>query len=404
MAAVMIGAGPHKGSHTAVAIRPGEEPLGEVRVRASAAQAERLLAWAADWSERTWAVEGAGGLGHLLAQQLLAVGEHVLDVQPKLCARVRLLAAGKTNKNDPNDARSVAIAALRSAARREVQPDDHTAVLQVWSKRHRDLGRSRTQVVCRLHAVLCELIPGGISKAITAAHAARVLDAIEPADAVAAARHQLAGEFLEDLRRIDAQMRQAKNRLTAAVRASGTTLTQACGVGPVIAATVPGAVTDVSRIASRDQFAAYNGTAPIEVSSGSRKIHRLSRRGNRRLNHAIHMAAVTQIRYRDTRAYCDRKIAEGKSPKEALRALKRRVSDVIFARLQADARRAAAARAEGPGGQPGNDSVSSAAGSHPEHRLFGQATPEPATTLRPRRRSHPATAPAHPARNVTDAP
>jgi transposase len=406
MAAVMIGVDPHKGSHTAVAIGPAEEPLGEVRVRASAAQAERLLAWAADWAERTWAVEGAGGLGHLLAQQLLAAGEHVLDVQPKLGARVRLLAAGKTNKNDPNDARSVAIAALRSAARREVQPDDHTAVLQVWSKRHRDLGRSRTQVVCRLHAVLCELIPGGISKAITAAHATRVLDAIEPADAVAAARHQLAGEFLEDLRRIDAQLRQAKNRLTAAVRASGTTLTQVYGVGPVIAATVLGAVTDVSRIASRDQFAAYNGTAPIEVSSGSRKIHRLSRRGNRRLNHAIHMAAVTQIRYRDTpgRAYYDRKIAEGKTPKEALRALKRRVSDVIFARLQADARRAAAARAEGPGGQPGNDSVSSAAGSHPEHRLFGQATPEPATTLRPRRRPHPATAPAHPARNVTDAP
>jgi transposase len=98
MAAVMIGVDPHKGSHTAVAIGPGEEPLGGVRVRASAAQAERLLAWAADWSERTWAVEGAGGLGHLLAQQLLAAGENVLDVQPKLGARVRLLAAGKTNK------------------------------------------------------------------------------------------------------------------------------------------------------------------------------------------------------------------------------------------------------------------------------------------------------------------
>ena len=131
------------------------------------------MAWAADWPERTWAVEGAGGLGHLLAQQLLAAGEQVLDVQPKLGARVRLLAAGKTNKNDPNDARSVAVAALRSAARREVQPDDHAAVLKVWSKRHRDLGRSRTQVVCRLHAVLCELVPGGISKAITAGQAAR---------------------------------------------------------------------------------------------------------------------------------------------------------------------------------------------------------------------------------------
>ena len=91
-----------------------KQPLGQVRVRASAAQAERLLEWAAAWPERTWAVEGAGGLGHLLAQQLVAAGERVLDVQPKLAARVRLLAAGAVNKNDPNDARSVAIAALRS--------------------------------------------------------------------------------------------------------------------------------------------------------------------------------------------------------------------------------------------------------------------------------------------------
>jgi hypothetical protein len=146
--------GPRKGSHTAVAIGAAEEPLGQVRVRASAAQAERLLAWAASWPQRIWAVEGAAGLGHLLARRLVAAGERVLDVQPKLGARVRLLASGDTNKNDPNDARSVAIAALRSHTCRRVRPDDHATVLKVWAKRHRDLGRTRTQVVCRLHAVL----------------------------------------------------------------------------------------------------------------------------------------------------------------------------------------------------------------------------------------------------------
>jgi Transposase len=133
MAVVMIGVDPHKASHTAVAISAAEERLGELRVRASAVQAERMLAWAAAWPERTWAVEGAGGLGHLLAQQLLAAGERVLDVQPKLGARVRLLAAGDTNKNDPNDARSVAVAALRSPGVREVRADDHAAVLKMWS-------------------------------------------------------------------------------------------------------------------------------------------------------------------------------------------------------------------------------------------------------------------------------
>ena len=101
MAAVMIGIDPHKGSHTAVAIDEAEKPLGELRVRASADQAERLLAWAAAWPERTWAVEGAGGLGYLLAQQLVAAGERVLDVQPKLGARVRLLATGRLEQERP---------------------------------------------------------------------------------------------------------------------------------------------------------------------------------------------------------------------------------------------------------------------------------------------------------------
>ena len=378
MAVVMIGVDPHKASHTAVVISAAEEPLGELRVRACVAQTERLLAWAAAWPQRTWAVEGAGGAGHLLAQQLVSAGERVLDVQPKLGARVRLLAAGDVNKNDPDDARSVAVAALRSAGVREVRADDHAAVLKIWSKRHRDLGRTRTQVVCRLHAVLGELIPGGVPKVITTARASRVLKAIRPDGAVQAARCELAAALLEDLRRVDAGIRETRKKLAVTVAAAGTSLTGLFGVGPVIAAAVIGDVRDVSRFPGRDHFAAYNGTAPIEVSSGPRKVYRLSRRGNRRHGHAIHMAAITQIRHRHSkgRAYYDKKLAEGKTGKEALRALKRQVSNAIFACLQADARRAAA-RAGGPGGQPGNDSAASAAGSHPRHRLFGQATPGP---------------------------
>ena len=292
------------------------------------------------------------GLGHLLAQQLLSAGERVLDVQPKLGARVRLLATGNVNKNDPNDARSVAVAALRSPAVREARPDDHAAVLKVWSKRRRDLASARTQVVCRLHAVICELVPGGVPKKIIAAHAARLLGSIVPPDAVAAARWELAAALIEDLCRIDGQLREARKKLDAAVRASGTSLTSLFGVGPVIAATIIGEVRDVSRFTSRDRFAAYNGTAPIEVASGKRKVNRLSRRGNRRVNHAIHMAAVTQVRQKHSegRAYYDKKLAEGKTHKEALRSLKRQVSDAVFTRLRADARRVQA-QARDPGGQ-----------------------------------------------------
>jgi transposase len=129
-------------------------------------------------------------------------------------------------------------------------------------------------------------------------------------------------------------------------------LTGVFGVGPVIAATVIGEVRDVSRFKNRDHFAAYNGTAPIEASSGQQKVNRLSRRGNRRVNHAIHMAAVTQVRrpHSEGRAYYDKKLAEDKTHREALHSLKRQVSDAVFTRLRADARRAAA-QARDPGGQ-----------------------------------------------------
>ena len=297
MTAVMIGVDPHKGSHTAVAIDAAEEPLGKLRVRASASQAQRLVTWAAAWPERTWAVEGAGGLGHLLAQQLVAAGERVLDVQPKLGARVRLLATGASNKNDPNDALSVAVAALRSRTRRPVSADDHAAVLRVWSRRHRDLGRAKNQVACRLHAVLCELVPGGVPEEITAAQATRILEAATPR---APPGRPAASSPPSSWTTCGAWTPGSANPRRSSLsrsRASGTSLTEIFGVGPVIAATVIGDAGDVARFASRDHFAAYNGTAPVEVSSGNRKVHRLSLRGNRRINHAIHMAAITQIRH-----------------------------------------------------------------------------------------------------------
>ena len=366
--AVMIGVDPHKGSHTAVAVDATEASMGELRVRSGPKQLDRLVGWAASFPEHTWAVENATGLGYLLAQQLVAAGERVVDVQPKLAARVRLLATESTNKNDPHDARSVAIAALRSPSPKVVRAEDHAAVMKLWSKRHRDLSRQRNRVACRLHAVLCDLVPGGVPDEISAAKAVLLLAGVDVDRVVAAARVELAEELLEDLRRLDTQITESKNRLAAVVAASRTTTSSIFGVGPVVAAMVVGITGDVSRFGTRDRFAAFNGTAPIEVSSGGRKTYRLSRRGNRQVNHAIHMAAVTQIRHRHSpgRGYYDRKLAEGKTPKEALRALKRRISDALYAAMVADARRSATRTQAGPGGQSGNDSDASAAGSHPE--------------------------------------
>ena len=367
---VTIGIDPHKGSHTAVALDEHEATLGQLRVRSGPDQLARLCEWAKAWPERTWAVENASGLGYLLSQQLVAAGERVLDVPPKLAARARLLDNGETNKNDPNDARSVAVAAMRAKRLSEVAKEDHAAVMRLWARRRKELTSSRTRVANRLHAVILELVPGGYAGEIYASKVARLLEALEPAGAVAAARKEIAEERLDDLRRLDAQLKELRERLAAVVAASRTTTTEVFGVGPVVAAITVGLTGDVGRFADKDHFAAYNGSAPIEVSSGEKKIYRLSMRGSRQLNHALHMAAVTQVSHRHSegRAYYDKKVAQGKTGKEALRALKRRISDALYAAMVADARRDRQDEpaAGGPGGQTGNGSVACAAGSHPE--------------------------------------
>lgn len=338
---VMIGVDPHKGSHTAVAIDGDEAELAKLKVRASRRQVDQLREWAAPFESRTWAVESAGGLGYLLSQQLLAAGETVLDVPATLAARVRLLGTGRSNKNDPNDARSVAVAALRAPGLAPVERADHAAVLRLLAKRNNELGRSRNKTACRLHALLCELVPGGIANEISVSGVERLLAGVTPTGPVEAARLDLVHEHLEDLRRLDTQMKASKRRIRQAVAASGTTLTELFGVGPVVACMVIGHTGEVRRFRSSDHFASYNGTAPIEVSSGGRVVHRLSRRGNRQLNHAIHIAAITQIRNPGSvgRLFFERKVGEGKTKKEAIRALKRRISDAVYRQLLLDAAR-----------------------------------------------------------------
>lgn len=335
-----IGIDPHKATHTAVAIDESERVLGEITLRADRSQTKMLIGWAdrVDGEGRVWAVEAAGGLGYLLSQQLVASGERVLDVPPVLASRVRVLGSGRSEKNDPNDALSVAVAALRQPKLAEVRREDHGQILRMLAKRHLELTGLRTQAVCRLHAVLTLLRPGGMSRRLSADKASRMLQGMRNLDVIGEHRKTLAKSHLADIRRIDRELKANQKQIRTAVAASGTTVIEIYGVGPIVAAFLIGYSGDITRFESAGHYASYNGTAPIEMSSAGSKKHRLSLRGNRNLNHAIHMAAVTQVSHPGTpgRVYYDKKRAEGKTKKEALRALKRRVSDAVYRQLTAE--------------------------------------------------------------------
>jgi transposase len=327
----MIGIDPHKATHTAVAISDDENVIDEFTLEASKDQVERLCDWASGYEKREWAVESANGLGYLIARQLVACGETVFDVPSVLASRVRLMGSGKSQKNDPNDARSIAIAALRSDRLATVRPDDHVVVLRLLVKRHRDMARLRSKHCSRLHALLLELEAGGIGVKISVSNASELLDRIGVTDETSRYRVLVAREVIDDLARLDTTLKASKKRIAQAVTASGTSVTSIVGIGPIGAATIIGYTKNITRFPTKGHYATYNATAPIEVSSAGNTKHRLNLRGNRILNHAIHIAAVTQLRH-DTngRTYYRKKIAEGETPKEAIRALKRRISDAVY--------------------------------------------------------------------------
>jgi transposase len=203
-----------------------------------------------------------------------------------------------------------------------------------------DIGNQRQRIVCRLHSLLSELAPGGIAKELYVSDANTLLAILDPQTPTQQLRFDLVLELLDDVRRLDTQIKESHHRIKVAIKASGTSVTEVYGVGPIHAAALIGYSGDITRFANRDAYASYNGTAPIEWSSGGRVVHRVSRRGNRKLNHALHMAAITQLRNPGTqgRIYFERKVAEGKTKKEAVRSLKRQISNSVYRQLLLDAR------------------------------------------------------------------
>ena len=230
----------------------------------------------------------------------------------------------------------------RSApALRVLSVDGELEALRMLADRREALTRRRVQTVDRLQALLAELLPGQAKKDITALQAKAMLASVRPRDVAGKTRRRIAAEELAELIAVDAKIKKATAELKAMVLARGSRLMDLHGVGPVVAARILADVGDVARFADRNRFASWTGTAPLDASSGEQNRHRLSRAGNRRMNHMIHIAAVTQLRL-DTegRAYYRRKRAAGKKPMEAMRCLKRRISDAIYRQLVADAQRA----------------------------------------------------------------
>jgi len=380
-ARVVIGMDPHKRSVTIEVMAADEDVLGGGRFGTDTAGFKAMLEYVTRWPDRVWAIEGCNGIGRHVALRLIAEGHEVVDVPPKLSARARVFATGQGRKTDATDAHSVALVGTRMAGLRPVVRDEQLAVLRLLVDRRRSLGEDHTRMISQLHQLLLELIPGGAKKDLSAAQAKALLAKVRPRDTVGKARRRVAAELVADLERVYARKKAADKELKELLAATGTTLMDLHGIGPSGAARLLVEVGDITRFPNREHFASWNGTAPIDASSGDNVRHRLSRAGNRQINRTLHIMATVQLR-NDTegRAYFDRRKSDGKTSMEAMRALKRRLSNIVYRTMLDDAVRASAAsEVTGPGGQRGSDSDSSATGSQPQHRLFGQATPGPVT-------------------------
>jgi len=375
---VIIGMDPHKRSATIEVVDERGQILAVGRYGTDRAGYAEMLQAGRKHPDRLWAVEGCNGIGRHLAHRLVHDGETVVDVPTKLSAQARVFATGNGRKTDPVDAHSVAMVALRTPNLLRVEVDDDLIVMGMLVDRRDELGRARTQTINRLHRLLLELFPGGAPQFLSS-HKARVMIAtIKPRDLVGKTRRRLAVELIVELEAIDKRIKAVKKELAVLVEARGSTLMGLTGIGPSGAARLLADVGDIHRFADRDRFASWNGTAPLDASSGDQKRHRLSRAGNRRINRTLHIMAVVQLRNpTEGRAYFDAKKAADKTSMEAMRALKRRLSNVVYAQMTADQKRREAAS---PGGHSGTTLQSSVTDLTPDIGSSDKPLPGPATS------------------------
>ena len=340
---VIIGIDPHKALHAACAIDRHREPSWpSCRSAPGRASSTELLAWAAPFECRTWAIESAGGLGYLLAQQLVARGEHVVDVPATLSSRVRVLGSGRSNKNDANDARAVAVAALRSpslavGARR----GSRRRCCACWPKPSSTSATRRSRACSRLHALVRELVPGGIRKEIVVTQAEQLLAAIEPVTATQRQRLELAHETLDEIRVLDAKLKRSKAPHHRRRHRVGDDADRDLRSRPDH---------------RRDRHRLHRRHRPVPDRRALRRVQR--HRTDRVLLVRAHRAPAVATRQPDVepRDPHDRRHPDPPRPtakaaptttasspraaprREAMRALKRHISDRVYRHLRADAR------------------------------------------------------------------
>ncbi len=376
---VVIGMDPHKRSVTIEVMTGTEQVVAKHRFATTAEGFKELLRYAKQWPDRLWAVEGCSGIGHHVASRLVMAGETVVDVPPKLSARLRMFDTRQGRKTDPDDAHAIALVAVRMNGLRQVVNDEQHAMLRILADRRRALGEDHTRMISQLHQLLLELIPGGAKRDLSAAQAKVLLSSVRPRDLVGKTRKRVALELVGDLEKTYQRSKALDKEIKQLVIDTGSTLMDLPGIGPSSAARLLIEVGDIGRFPDRNHFASWNGTAPLDASSGDQTRHRLSRAGNRQINRTIHVMAIVQLRHpSEGRTYFDRRKAAGKTSMEAMRSLKRRLSDIVFRTMLSDTLGAS------PGGQRGNDSDSSATGPTPHTSTSEKPQPEPANpSLRP---------------------
>jgi transposase len=335
---VVLGIDAHKRTHTVVAVDEAGRQLG-MRVTRSTSTAAHLdlVRWAGQFGPaRSWAVEDCRHLSRRLEADLLAAGEQIVRVPPKLMAHARD-SARTYGKSDPIDALAVARAALREPGLPAARLDGPERELRLLTDHREDLVADRTRMISRLRWHLHELDPGW-DPAPRALRSRKNLDSVAVrlagVDGMVA---RLAADLAARITALTADINDLENEISVLVRQLAPSLLAVAGAAELTAAKIVGQTADVRRFKSKDAYARHNGTAPLPVWSGNQTRHRLSRTGNRQLNCAIHRIAVTQIRCNPAaQAYLKSRIAAGDTKTEALRALKRRLSDIVYRALLAD--------------------------------------------------------------------